>query len=70
MKRKSWNHSFQKKGEASVAADSQSCESHGPTWEQGGGQRKGGSLEDVPWLLRALPGGGSEWQAWCTAFGC
>ncbi|XP_058387797.1 ephrin type-B receptor 6 isoform X4 [Diceros bicornis minor] len=40
-----------------------------PAWEQGGGQGNGESPEDASWLLRALPGQGAEWWAWCAARG-
>lgn len=42
-------------------------QSSSPTWEQGGGLGNGESPEDVPWLLRGLPGQEAEWWAWCAA---
>lgn len=44
-------------------------QSGSPAWEQGGGQRDGGSPEDAPWPLRVLPAQGAEWRAWCAVSG-
>lgn len=42
-------------------------QSSSPALEQGGGLGNGESPEDVPWLLRGLPGQEVEWWAWCAA---